>query len=135
MFVTDARYHGSVQFDLGVNVWDVVEIELDVPFFIATVLCEPERLKRRFLISTTQNIEHFVLEAPEGKLLTLDLVQPPRLSKAGCWTFIQIKSIKKLRPSANAELFFISRCGLNFLGPALKSQNQVPDSLIDFCDL
>lgn len=73
----------------------VVKLQLQIPWFIATLLHEDEKSERTFLLARCDDVLSFVEHAAFGTLTGLTLVQPPDCSATKDWACIQIRRIER----------------------------------------
>ena len=95
MFTTHASFRRPLQLDETSTTWQVVELELGTPWFVATTLDSDEDLERTFLLSGCDDVLLFSERAPLGKLIGLTMVLPSHHSPSNTWSFVPICRIER----------------------------------------
>jgi hypothetical protein len=73
----------------------LVRLELQIPWFIATLLDDQEKRERAFLLARCDEVLSFAEHAAFGILTALTLVQPPDCSPNKDWACIQMRRIER----------------------------------------
>jgi hypothetical protein len=67
MFTTHPAFKHPIQLDAKSTTWRAVEIELQTPWFLATVFDSNEDIERTFILSGCDDVLLFAEQAPLGR--------------------------------------------------------------------
>ncbi len=93
MFATHEPFRFPIQLDDRWTTWRAVEVELNTPWYMATVRDLGDDVERTFLLSGGADLLLFASQAPFGPLVSLRLVLSPSWSPSGDWAFVNIRSV------------------------------------------
>ena len=104
MFTTHPAFKHSIQLDAKSTTRRAVEIELQTPWFLATVFDSNEDIERTFILSGCDDVLLFAEQAPLGKLIGLTLVQSPAWSATQGWALLPIRRVDRVaRPAGDID--------------------------------
>lgn len=93
MFSTYEAFKHPLQMERNSTVWSAVELTLISPLFLVSSVREEDASTRVFLLHGTQELLAFATQLPSGRLVGLQLLQPPRSSERKAWTVVTMREI------------------------------------------